>query len=196
MALCAMPSGFHASEPSASLRSGTPNSMKAITPLLAISAASLRRDSSVCCDCPGIEAIGTVGHALLHEQGRHEMARCELGLADQRSERGRAPHPARPVPRKALIGWMLPRREHPLDGCDQAVDRVRVRDRVDGQPVLASLARGDRPDADDPGVPFTTPSARTNPRTVEALVNVTASTAPERSAVRASAGRERGIRVR
>ncbi len=25
----------------------------------AISTASLRSDSSVCCDCPGIEAIGT-----------------------------------------------------------------------------------------------------------------------------------------
>ncbi len=58
-ARCAIPSGFHASEPSASLRSGTPNSMNASTPLLAISDASLRRDSSVCWDCPGIEAIGT-----------------------------------------------------------------------------------------------------------------------------------------
>ena len=46
------------------------------------------------------------------------------------------------------------------------------------------------------GLPFTGPSAPTNPRTVEALVNVTASTVPSRRASRASAGRVRGIRVR
>ena len=33
--------------------------MNASTPRLAISATSLRRDSSVCWDCPGIEPIGT-----------------------------------------------------------------------------------------------------------------------------------------
>ena len=46
------------------------------------------------------------------------------------------------------------------------------------------------------GDPFTGPSAPTNPRTVDALVNVTASTSPPRSAVRASAGSDRGILVR
>ena len=98
-ACCAIPSGFHASEPSASLRAGTPNSMNASTPVLAISAASLRSDSSVCCDCPGIEAIGTGSvDALLHEQRRDQVPRRELGLADQRPERGGAAHPARPVP--------------------------------------------------------------------------------------------------
>ena len=45
------------------------------------------------------------------------------------------------------------------------------------------------------GAPFTAPSARTNPRTVDALVKVTASTVPPRSAARASAGSERGMRV-
>ena len=32
--------------------------MNAFTPRLAISCASLRSDSSVCCDWPGIDAIG------------------------------------------------------------------------------------------------------------------------------------------
>ena len=42
------PVGFHASDPSASLRTGTPNSMNARTPASAVSTASLRSDSSVC----------------------------------------------------------------------------------------------------------------------------------------------------
>ena len=54
-----MPSGFQASEPCGSLRAGIPNNMNATTPLAAISFASLRRDSSVCWDCPGIDAMDT-----------------------------------------------------------------------------------------------------------------------------------------
>ena len=46
------------------------------------------------------------------------------------------------------------------------------------------------------GDPFMAPSAPRNPRTVDALVNVTASTSPRRSASRASAGSDRGMRVR
>ena len=43
-----IPSGFHASDPSASLCDGTPNSMNASTPRERMSAASLRSDSIVC----------------------------------------------------------------------------------------------------------------------------------------------------
>ena len=46
------------------------------------------------------------------------------------------------------------------------------------------------------GDPFIAPSAPRKPRTVEALVNVTASTSPRRRASRASAGNDRGMRVR
>ena len=42
------------------------------------------------------------------------------------------------------------------------------------------------------GAPRTSPRAPTNPRTVEALVNVTASTSPAARAARASAGRRAG----
>ena len=58
IACCVIPSGFHASVPSASLCSGTPNRTNASTPFDRISAAALRTDSTVCCDCPGIDAIG------------------------------------------------------------------------------------------------------------------------------------------
>ena len=137
------------------------------------------------------------GHALLHEQGRHEMARARarsrgsaLGARTRRILRGRCRG-------KALIGWMLPRREHPLDA---AATRPSIVCGFATAWTDSPCSRASRavtgPMQTTLGVPFTTPSARMNPRTVEALVNVTASTAPERSAVRASAGRERGIRVR
>ena len=54
-----MPSGFHASEPSASLFAGMPNSMKPSTPFDAVSTASLRMASSVSWDWPGMLATGT-----------------------------------------------------------------------------------------------------------------------------------------
>ena len=54
-----MPSGFHASDPSASLFAGMPNSMKPSTPFEAVSTASLRRASSVSWDWPGMLATGT-----------------------------------------------------------------------------------------------------------------------------------------
>src|SRR3954466_4259707 len=54
-----MPSGSDACDPTASFEDGTPNSTIARTPRVAVSAASLRRDSSVCWNCPGIEEIGT-----------------------------------------------------------------------------------------------------------------------------------------
>ncbi len=53
-----MPVGLHASLPSGSFLTGTPNSMKARTPASAISTASLRKDSTVCWYWPGMDAIG------------------------------------------------------------------------------------------------------------------------------------------
>ena len=55
---CAIPSGFQASDPSASFVAGTAKSMNDRTPRSAISTASLRSDSIVCWNCPGIDGIG------------------------------------------------------------------------------------------------------------------------------------------
>ena len=73
---------------------GTPNSMNARTPVSAISTASLRSDSSVCWNWPGMEAIGDrLVDAFLGEQRRDQVAGVERGLAHQRAQRGRAPQP-------------------------------------------------------------------------------------------------------
>ena len=144
IARCAMPSGFHASDPSASLRAGTPNSMNAITPRDGDLGASLRSDSSVCWNCPGIDAIGSgVGDALLHEQRGDQLPGSELGLADQRSERRRAPRPS-----GSLLGeahaprfYRRDRAQDPFQGRDQALDRVRAGDGRHAQAVLPRLAQ-------------------------------------------------------
>ncbi len=54
-----MPSGAYADEPTASLFAGMPNTMNARTPTATSSRASLRSDSIVCCEWPGIDAIGS-----------------------------------------------------------------------------------------------------------------------------------------
>ena len=93
--------------------------------------------SSVCWDCPGIEAIGTASDtpSLTNSgatrcRGASSVSRISARSAGvRRIRRGRCR-------RGSLIAGMLPRREHPLDGGDQAVDRVRVRDGVHAQAVL------------------------------------------------------------
>src|SRR4029453_9918678 len=137
------------------------------------------------------------GHAFLHEQGSDEVPRGEIGLADQRSERGCSAHPARPAPkgighrdgcyRGASARSTAPTRPSTVCGFATACTR---------RPCSRASRAVTGPMHTTFGLPLTTPIARTNPRTVEALVKVTASTPPERSAVRASGGSERGIRVR
>ena len=155
-----MPSGFHASDPSASLRSGTPKSMNARTPASAISTASLRSDSSVCWNCPGIDAIGDrLVDALLAEQRHDQVAGVQPGLADQRAERRRAPQPPRPLLGEAH-GASVPA---PAAGARPAVGRQHALERasttpsivwgfahgVHGEPVVPRLLRRDRSDAHD-----------------------------------------------
>ena len=53
-----MPSGFHASEPSASLRAGTPKRIAAGTPRSRRRRTSARSEATVCCTTPGSDGTG------------------------------------------------------------------------------------------------------------------------------------------
>src|SRR5512132_1584154 len=92
-----MPSEFHASDPSASLCTGTPNSTNARTPRSRISAASLRSDSIVCWACPGIDEIGVgssipsfTNNGAIRSAGRTSVSRTSSRRATvRRRRRGR-----------------------------------------------------------------------------------------------------------
>ena len=107
----------------------------------AISRASLRSDSRVCWDCPGIDAIGRgLVDALLDEQRRDQVAGGQVGLADQRAQ-GLGPAEAS----RSLLGEghgsvSLPKGSA-AGARHQPVERVRPGHRVDARAPPSSRPR-------------------------------------------------------
>ena len=138
------------------------------------------------------------GDAFLHEQRRDQLTGSQVGLADQRAEGGGATHASGSLLREAHARMLA--RCRGVNARSTAATRPSI---VCGRATAATRmprSRASRavtgPMHTTFGSPRTTPTAPTNPRTVEALVNVIASTRPSRSAARASAGNDRAIRVR
>ena len=86
-----MPSGFHASEPSASLCAGTPKRITPGTPASARTRTSLRRRSRVCWTTPGSEAIGW-GESMPSRtnSGATEIVDRQVRLGDEAAQGGAA----------------------------------------------------------------------------------------------------------